>query len=177
MPSHYLTAILLVAAAARPATAQLTEVQPGARVRVAAPGLVAGKYEGTVLARTSDTLVLGSTSTAPVRIAIARLTSLEISRGSSRSDGALRGMLWGVPIMTALGVAVAVSAQNCRTCAPVTDREMVGVVGFFAASGALYGAGIGALIGRERWESFQLTPSTAYDLRQGRLDLAFKLRL
>ena len=37
-----------------PARAQFTEVQPGARVRIQAPGIVAGRYVGTVLTRSAE---------------------------------------------------------------------------------------------------------------------------
>ena len=71
-------------AAVAPARAQLTEIQPGARVRIAAPGIVAGRYVGTVLTRSADTVELGAPGTSPIKVPIARITSVEVSRGSSR---------------------------------------------------------------------------------------------
>lgn len=172
MPGRLFIAALSVACLATPAAAQLTEVQPGARVRFEAPGVVAGKYEGTILMRTPDTLVVGGPNMTPVRVAVARITSLQISRGSSRADGAIRGMYWGVPIMTALGAVIALVAVNdnsCRNCTPVSGGEGVGFTALAAVSGAVYGAGIGALIGRERWERFDMPARTSLDIREGRM--------
>lgn len=165
-------AVLLAVTLAAPASAQLTEAQPGARVRVQAPGVVAGKFEGTVLTRLPDTLVVGGPNVIPVRVPLAKITGLEISRGKSRADGAIVGMKWGVPIMAAVGVVigVAASSDDCTNCTPI-EGGVVGATGLFAVTGAIYGAGIGALIGRERWEQFDLSPRTSLDMRQGRIGL------
>jgi hypothetical protein len=61
-------AALLIVALAFPLAAQESEIQPGARVRVQMPGLVAGKFAGTVITRTADTLVLGGPNIVPIRI-------------------------------------------------------------------------------------------------------------
>lgn len=148
----------------RPLTAQgsiaLAEVQPGARVRVEAPGIVAGKYVGTVLTRSGDTLTLGNPSGAPVALPLHSIRSLEISRGKSRSAGALRGMLWGGPIGAAVGAFAVATAEDCTACYEAPgDAEAFAL---FTASGLLWGAGIGAIVGRERWDRFDLPARTAF---------------
>jgi hypothetical protein len=159
-----LLATVLLSMLARPLAAQgslaVAEVQPGARVRVEAPGIVAGKYVGTVLSRTADTLTLGSPAAAPVKLPLRAIRSLEISRGKSRSAGAVRGMMWGVPIGIALGAFAVATADDCDACFEATS-DAEGFV-LFAASGVLWGAGIGALVGRERWERFDLPVRTAF---------------
>lgn len=138
----------------------LAELHPGARVRVEAPGIVAGKYVGTVLARNADTLTVGSPSGAPLALPVHAIRTLEISRGKSRSAGAVRGMMWGVPIGVALGVFAVATADDCTACFEATsDAEGFAL---FTASGVLWGAGIGALVGRERWERFDLPTHTAF---------------
>ena len=122
----------------------LAEVQPGARVRVEAHGIVAGKYVGTVLSRRGDTLTLGNPSGTPVVLPLGSIGSLEISRGKSRTAGAIRGMLGGAPIGAALGIF-----------------GVAEVFAAFTAAGVLWGAGIGAIVGRERWERFDLPRRTA----------------
>jgi hypothetical protein len=151
----------------------LAEVQPGARVRVEAPGIVAGKYVGTVLTRNADTLTLGSPSAVPVKLPVNSIRSLEISRGKSRSAGAVRGILWGVPIGVVLGVFSVATADNCDACfeAPA-DTEAFAL---FTASGLLWGAGIGALVGRERWERFALPAHTAFRIGPHSASLAVVL--
>jgi hypothetical protein len=166
---------LLAGSSALPAFAQLPEVQQGSRIRLRVAGVVAGNYEGILLTRTPDTLVVGGPSSAPVHIPVARITSLEISRGTSRAAGAMVGVKWGIPITTALGavlIAAAASDDGCGTCSPVSVADDVGVIAIAAFTGAFYGASIGALIGRERWENFELTPRTSLDGRRGRIGIS-----
>jgi hypothetical protein len=158
-----------------PAAAQLSELQPGARVRVQAPGVVAGWYEGTVLTRSSDTLVVGAPNATPVHVPISRILAVEISRGMSRGDGAIRGMKWGVPIAATIGATIAAvgTEGNCSTC-DVTLGEGIAVTALFSLSGAFYGATFGALIGRERWEQFDLGPHTSLRIRAGRVGVGLE---
>jgi hypothetical protein len=159
-----LFATILLPTLARPLAAQgslaLAEVQPGARVRVEAPGIVAGRYVGTVLARSADTLTLGNPSGAPVALPLGAIRSLEISRGKSRTTGAVRGMMWGAPIGAALGIFGIATAEECTGCfESVGDAEALAA---FTIAGLLWGAGIGAIVGRERWERFDLPVRAAF---------------
>jgi len=170
-------AALLSISSALPLAAQMSEVQPGARVRVQAPGIVAGGYEGTVLTRTADTIVVGGPNVSAVHIPLARVTSLELSRGKSRADGAIAGMKWGVPIMGAIGATFAIAAiadDSCPTCDDISVGEGIGATAIFALTGAIYGAGIGALIGRERWDAFDLAPRTALRIHRGRIGVGMQ---
>ena len=168
---------LLLPMTARPLAAQgslpLAEVPPGGRGRVEAPGIVAGKYVGTVLTRGADTLTLGNPSGKPVVLPLGSVRSLEISRGKSRTAGAIRGMLWGAPLGAALGIFGVATAEDCTGC-----YEAVGnaeVLTAFTAAGILWGAGIGAIVGRERWERFDLPARTAF--RVGPRSAAFAVVL
>jgi hypothetical protein len=90
----------------------LSELAPGARVRIRAPGIVAGRYTGTVLSRTADTLVVASSAAAAARVPVSSLTSVEVSRGKSRSRGVLKGIAWGAPIGLAVGLLAAASLSS-----------------------------------------------------------------
>lgn len=181
MHRSLLIALAVVPAIALPARAQLTEIQPGVRVRIEAPGIVAGRYVGTVLSRTADTLVIGAPSATPVKVPIDRLTGLEVSRGSSRSLGAVRGLAWGVPIGIVFGVVAAASTTSADYvycvdyCTSTSSSYKAGLIAGGALGGAIWGAGIGALVGRERWDRFNVTPRTSFDVRQGRASLGFAL--
>ncbi|MBA3671386.1 MAG: hypothetical protein H0W68_05120 [Gemmatimonadaceae bacterium] len=72
--------------------AQIGELQPGVRVRLSAPGAVAEGYEGTLISRTADTLVVAGGKVAPVRVPVSAITGLELDRGKSHGKGALRGL-------------------------------------------------------------------------------------
>ncbi len=161
---------------AAPACAQFTEIQPGARVRISAPGIVAGRYVGTVLTRSADTVELGAPGTAPIKVPFARLTSVEVSRGSSRMLGAGRGVMWGAPIGLIIGVVAASGTDGdpyCYDSCSTSGSYKAGIVAASTVAGALWGAGIGAIVGRERWERFELTPHTSFDTRRGRAALGF----
>jgi hypothetical protein len=58
------------------------------------------------------------------------------------------------------------------------DGEQITEAGWVTVntlSGALWGAGIGALIGREKWDSFALAPRPTVGVRHGGLMLSLHL--
>jgi hypothetical protein len=173
---RYRTLVLALLASARPLHAQLTEAQPGARVRLEAPGILAGRYEGTVLTRTGDTLRVGGPNSQPLTVPIDRLASFEVSRGTSRSLGAKRGVVWGSAVGLIIAAVALPSVQSCDYCSN-TSGDLTSFVLYMTASGALYGATIGALIGRERWESFDLAPRPLTGMRAGRPSFGLSLPL
>jgi hypothetical protein len=165
---------------ARPAHAQYTEAQPGSRVRITAPGVVAGSYAGTVLAREPGIVRLGSPNTPPIDVPIDRITVFEISHGKSRSAGAGRGVAIGTPIGAVLGLVAASSDASNRTYWDYNSGRMDTlsrgeIVLYTAATGALLGAAIGALVPKERWERFDVAPRTGIDWRGGRTQLGLRL--
>ncbi len=138
------------------AASQLAELQPGVRVRVRAPGEIAGRLTGVVLSRSADSVTLNRPNAMPVTVAISKLSSIEISRGKSRRRGALTGAAWGTAIGLGLGLTP-ITDSTCTggsmvvrgDCRPVSRASFVTtmLIGSVPVS-----AGIGALIGRERWE-------------------------
>lgn len=174
---RYLTrsvgALVLLLVAPATARAQLSELQPGVRVRVEAPGIIAGRLAGTILSRSGDSLDLAAPNGVPMRIATARLSKIEVSRGKSRMEGAKRGMMWGVPILGGFSTLIALATPACPAGRCGIDGEfprgefvMYGFIG-----GALYGSGIGALIGREKWDRYELPARPAVGMRDGRATL------
>lgn len=159
-----------------PAQAQLTEVQPGARVRLEAPGIFAGRYVGTVLTRDGGAIRMSGQNTAPLDIPLDRITSMEISRGKSRAAGAGRGIVWGVPIGLVMGSLLASSLRMCNpTCRDATSGEKSEFVAAGVVGGAMWGAGIGAIVGRERWERFVIAPRTGMETRSRRVQVGLSL--
>ena len=171
--------LLLMSAMPRAAAAQYNEAQAGARVRIQAPGIVAGRYVGTVLAREPGMIRLGSPNTQPVDVPIDRITSLEISRGNSRWAGAGRGAVIGTVIGAVVGVfAGAVSSDADRAYWDSGRRDTLSrgeLVGYAAFSGAFWGAAVGALIPKERWERFDVTPRVGADVRTRRTRVGLAL--
>jgi hypothetical protein len=174
---HPRTLMFVLLAFARPLHAQLAEAQPGARVRLEAPGLLAGRYEGTILTRSGDTLRVGGPNSQPLSVPIDRIAAFEVSRGTSRSLGAKHGAVWGSAVGLLFGLITLPSIRDCDYCGASTSGEQTSFVLTMTASGALWGAGIGALIGRERWDKFDLAPRPITGLRAGRPSLGLSVQL
>lgn len=164
-------------ASAPSARAQFSEAQPGARIRVEAPGVVAGRYEGTVLTREGATMRIGATNASSVDVPLDRITSLEVSRGKSRSAGAWRGVAWGLPIGLAVGALTATTIRSCTgtTCRDPDAAEKSAYVLGSTLGGAFWGGVIGALVGRERWEKFEAPVRSGVDLRHRNAQVALRI--
>ena len=172
--------LLILFGVAQPMHGQLTEAQPGARVRISAPGVLANSYVGTVLAREPGILRVGSPNTPPIDVPIDRITALEISRGNSRSAGAGRGVGVGGVIGLAVGLVAAAADDESRTyynydSGKRDTASRFEIVAYSTFSGALVGAAIGALIPKERWERFDLAPRTGLDPRRRRMALGVSI--
>jgi hypothetical protein len=134
-----------------PSEAQVTEVQPGARIRLRAPEELAGRAVGLVVARSADSLTFAREGAAPRTLSLRSITALELSRGKSHAQGLLRGIAIGGAIGLLLG-ASGYEAENCDGY--VCNRGQAAALGAFG--GAIIGATVGAAIGVERWERITL---------------------
>jgi hypothetical protein len=138
--------------------AQVAEVSPGARIRFRAPPVVATRITGTVLERRADTVLVAPEKGSPVTVPISAFTTLDISKGKSRAEGAKVGALWSAAVYALYAIAIASGGDPCdgrATCATTNDPTAGDLIALTAA-GAGLGAGIGALIGREKWERVTL---------------------
>ena len=159
----------------RSANAQHSEAEPGTRVRITAPGVVAGAFEGTIIARRADSVEIASPQRRPMTVALARITSMEISRGASRSDGAVRGVMWGGSIGLLLGLVTLPALECNRSPCTVSDDTKAGYVLLNGIAGVGWGAIIGAIASRERWERLDLAAMPTLGLRDGRAALSMTL--
>jgi hypothetical protein len=155
-------------------SAPTVEIRTGSRVRLDAPGYVGDRMVATVISRTDDTLTVASQSAPSIAVPVARITRLEVSRGDSRTAGALHGIKIGVPIGAVFGVLGLLLIDDCNSCSSPPNRAAI--VPAFAASGAFYGAIIGALVQREQWAPFALTPRVSFDAGASRAALALHVR-
>ncbi len=137
--------------------AQVAELRPGVRVRVRAPSTVAGRLTGTVIARSADSVSLASPNAVPMQVPLSALTSVEVSRGKSRRDGAVRGVLWGAGVGAGFGLLVLAAPDYCEQAyAPGTPCSRNEDASAMVLGSVLTGALIGAIVGRERWERLSL---------------------
>ena len=158
-------AMAMATTMATPAAAQGIVLNPGARVRLDAPSAGIKRFEGSVIA-TGDTIEVAN-GDARVRVPASAVTRLELSHGKNRTQGAVRGIMWGAGIGLVVG-AVTVNAADNSTCYDSrfgrSDCTVSSKGEWIAAStvgGALWGALFGALIGRERWDTVALPGARA----------------
>ena len=173
-----LPAVLVFLAGAAPLHAQQSapqiEIRAGSRVRLDAPGIVGDRMVATVISRSADTLTVASPNAAPIPVPMSRITRLEVSRGDSRTAGALHGMKWGIPIGAGFGLLGLALFDDCDTCGGSPNRGAI--VPALVASGAFYGAIIGAIVQHEQWAPFALTPRVSFDAGTQRGTLALSAR-
>jgi protein involved in polysaccharide export with SLBB domain len=137
-------------------------VSPGDRVRVSVPD---ERAVGIVTSIRADSLVLNVESReAPLALAFASLTKLEVSRGQKAQTG--QGALIGMGVGAAVGAILAVSICSDGNCTESTSSDDQSGLALAAAvvlgvGAVALGAGIGALIGSnskiERWETIPLS--------------------
>jgi hypothetical protein len=130
--------------------AQMLDVRPGARVRVTAPGLVAGRIDGTVINRTDDSIVVATTSLAQYRLGLSSLATLEVYQGRNHGLGARKGALWGAGVMLPFAMIATIDAPR--------PGDAFGVIAECETVYAGIGAIIGSIIGADSWGAHDLTP-------------------
>jgi len=132
-----------------------TILRSGTRIRIDAPGVVTHDFVGTILLPPADSLLLSNENGPPVTVRPAQITSLEVSRGRSGRDGAVRGMLIGAPIGLTLGLLLTRDPE--RICSDICSSKKNR---YGPGAATLIGAGVGlvagALAGRERWAHLPL---------------------
>lgn len=160
------TALLATTAVAHPAAAQVTyaELQPGARVRLSGTERIAG----TVLTRAGDSITIAAGKHGTRTLALASLGEVAVYRGRSRASGARAGALWGTGVGLLLGAAVGTGDSSVNKGA---------FTAFAAYNGALTGAVIGAIAGRERWVAYGGEPSAVTGARWGRVAPGTRVRV
>lgn len=112
------------------------QVHPGAIVRVRAPSVWPGNFEGTYLGRNADTLLFSNEEHGAFKVPAPAVMQIEVSTGLSRVRGAGRGALWGAAAGGALGL-LAVSTASGEFTDP----------GAWVAMSAVGGAEIGTIVG------------------------------
>ena len=151
-------ALVACATVGSPLSAQIAEVSPGARIRFRAPPIVLTRTTVTVLERHDDSVRVGPEKGSPFTVPLSAFTTLDLSRGKSRAEGAKVGALWGAGLYAILGLALTDRIESCTqgTSCTKTRKLNAGDVLSYTAAGAVTGGIIGALIGREKWERVPL---------------------
>ena len=156
---RFLVVAALVFVPVSVAAPQVSELRPGAYVKIRAPGVLGGEVEWTILTLDRDTLRVARPGSAPMAVPLASITRATIYRGRTREAGARKGAKWGAGVGLGLGL-FNIGFSDCSGTHCETSDNVVGVVAFTAV-----GAGVGALVGTvlraDRWERVQLPPRVA----------------
>jgi hypothetical protein len=94
-----------------------------------------------------------------VQLPLSAITSADISRGKSRSQGAIKGALWGGGVGMLSGLFSDSSTE--------TDVSRGEVLAEVALAGIISGAVIGALVQSERWERLDAPVRTSLTRTRG----------
>ena len=168
------SALLPFAPVAAQESAFLPQLSPGVRVRIDAPGVLAGRLATTVVSRTRDSVkvrarerhepVKGEERLDYLTLALDRITFVEVSGGRSQLKGAAVGMLAGAAVGVALANMGAVvgaddNAQEvCKGNVDFCDGPRTYQAALF---GATIGGFLGLFFGRERWTRVDFAPRTS----------------
>lgn len=131
-------------------------IPPGARIRISAPSIGRCRIVGFLIAQRDEAVLIKPGSSPARLIPLEVVSRLEVSRGKgARSTSALLGGLIGLfggMYLGAIATNAVVSGEMDDGAGVVAAGALLG--GFV---GLLSGAVAGAVMGRERWETVQLS--------------------
>ncbi len=165
MKALKVTALILTLLPAAPVSLlaqQAPPVAPGDRVRVTAPGIQSQRFVGTVIETGADTCLLKVEGRpAPLPLALAAVTQLEVSRGQANKGKT--GAIIGGAVGAGIGVAVIISSyeEDCSSQLLSDLCEFGNAMALLSplalgVAGAVLGNVIGKSIESERWEEVPL---------------------
>lgn len=168
---HLLLPAVAVALATSPAQSQVGSLREGMRVRVTTPSVKG--LTGIVKSAGADSVVIFTEgSAARLALPTSDITRVDVSQGRSIGAGARRGAIWGGAIGGVLGIvaAAAVSADDsyCPSCEGAAAFAAQSLLG-----GVIWGAGIGAFVKAEKWETVSMHPRVGASATGVRLGFDF----
>jgi hypothetical protein len=150
MRRHVLSILLLLPAAGE---AQVPSLIPGSRVRVESRAF-RKELEGTVMAQTADSVTIASVGAVKTVLAHSSIYRVRVSEGKSHGAGAVKGAKIGAGIGGVLGLALGFAAAEIEG----NQALVLPVTMLYASSGALWGLGIGGIVGAEKWTTVHASP-------------------
>ncbi|HUQ47692.1 MAG TPA: hypothetical protein VM053_05530 [Gemmatimonadaceae bacterium] len=139
-------------------------VAEGSRVRISVPG--SKKVTGIVKSRTADsTTIFVEGYAGTQRYLNTDITGLQISRGKSMMAGARKGVIWGGGFGAVLALAVLATPEDEYYADPVYSNRVIATQTFLGS--LLWGAGIGALVRSEQWDTIPVRPRFAVSPSSG----------
>ena len=145
------------------ASAQRSQLQSGVRARLSSLALPSDPYEAVISDRRGDSLTVVRLNSPAIGVAIASLVRADVYQGGSRWVGARRGISVGLVAGFVAGMLLSARPgdsgdANCgslgSTCRRSSDYQKVAAV---AGGAAFVGAGIGAIVRRDKWRTLDLS--------------------
>jgi hypothetical protein len=134
---------------AMPAGAQLADLIPGARIRLTPP-FGSGQIDGTIVARTGDSIVLATPRGTQYHAALGSLRRIDLYRGRSQWLGLRKGATWGAAIMAVPAIIAYAEASPRRdgVSRAAELRFSLFALGIYTGTGAI----IGFAVRSESWD-------------------------
>ena len=146
--------IAMLVCLASVAEAQITELLPGSRLRLQS-AIIPKQMDGTLMAHEGANLIIASSGALRTAVPHASIKQIRVSMGKSHGAGAIRGAKLGASIAGTLGLVLGWSAVSAGT---FKSSLVIPFASQMAAGGAIWGLGIGAAIGAEKWKTVYQAP-------------------
>ena len=157
---HLMFPALLIVSITAKADGQTTTLRDGMRVLITTPS--SKKLVGTVKSVDSDSIYLYSGENG-ARLAVPSrdVRSIRVSEGRSAWAGAKRGAMWGAGVGAALAAALVPFAKPGNSDNADINELRLAATTQLVMGGLIWGAGIGAFVKREHWETVSMGPAVS----------------
>ena len=154
--------IAMALCAASAAGAQVSDLMPGSRLRIES-SVAPRRVEGTLMAHEGPNMVVASSGALRMTVPYQTVTRVRVSLGKSRGAGAVRGAKIGASIGGVFALIVGWALVSSETGAQPSG--LLPFVVTNAAGGAIWGLGIGAAVGSEKWTTVYQSPLKSAETR------------
>lgn len=166
-----LFAAFFVAVFVSDAEGQTSVLDDGTRVSITT--ISAKKIQGRVKSVDTDSLHLYSGEHGGLlTVANSDITIIRVSRGRSAWAGAMRGAAWGAAVGVGIAAVLIPFADDKDGEVNVNELRAAAAMQL-VIGGAIWGAGIGAFVKKERWE--RVSPQRSPTSSSSSVNLGFRL--
>ncbi|MFL5561359.1 MAG: hypothetical protein ACJ79K_07795 [Gemmatimonadaceae bacterium] len=153
-----LCAALVMSGRAIPVSAQAIQLDSGVKVRMLLTGREEHRYEGRLVALTTDSVIVGLSGERSIRVPRASVARLDLGTRPRRTRNTWVGIGIGLVVGAAVGAEVGPSLPGAPESDPVFGEEFERTVGavLFGAVGATAGGIIGYNVGGTHWQEVPL---------------------
>ena len=150
---------LILGGRAIPTGAQAIQLDSGSKVRVMLTARDDHRYEGRLVALTTDSVIVGLGGDRSIRIPRSKVARLDLGTRAHRTRNTWTGIGIGMVVGAVVGAELGPSLPGASENDPVFGEEFERTVGavLFGAVGATAGGIVGYNVGGTRWQQVPLT--------------------